>query len=215
MTTAPFMPPGFPPGPQPGLQAGPQPGPLSPEHYVQFEAAQARGAKVRKIARVATFGGWLGAVFAASALLFGLLGSLMDQSLDVVSVGLGLALGIVAFNEFRGAAMVRKLDVRATTLLGFNQLFLLASITVYCLWNMFWSPTVTGQSSGNAEVDEMLAGYSGLEQTVKLGLYGAVIVGTLLAQGLTAMYYFGRSRTLREYIKQTPPWIVALQRRTF
>jgi hypothetical protein len=200
----------LPPGTAP---QSPTQGPLSPEHYAQFEAAQRRGKKLRKVAGVARFNGWTTGLFAGSALIFAWIDKLMGGGVDYVALAVGAALTIVTINEFRGAAKARRVEPGATTLLGFNQLFLLAAITCYCLWNMFMAPSITGQSSGDPEVDRLLQGFTGVETTVKFAVYGLVIAGSVIAQGMTALYYFQRGKTMREYLRETPPWIVQLQRR--
>ena len=41
-----------------------------------------------------------------------------------------------------------------------------------------------------------------------------VIVLTVLFQGLNARYYFARTRRVEDYVKETPGWIVEIQRST-
>ena len=45
-------------------------------------------------------------------------------------------------------------------------------------------------------------------------LYAAVIALTGIFQGLTARYYFVRVWMLRDYVRDTPPWVLDLQRAT-
>ena len=46
------------------------------------------------------------------------------------------------------------------------------------------------------------------------GYAGQVIVLTALFQGLNARYYFARSQRVKDYLKETPGWIVEIQRST-
>jgi hypothetical protein len=62
--------------------------------------------------------------------------------------------------------------------------------------------------------DALLADVAGMETTLRRGLYGLVLVGSVLMQGLTALYYFTRARHMRAYLRDTPPWVVELQRRS-
>ncbi|HEY4330192.1 MAG TPA: hypothetical protein VGN88_10690, partial [Phycisphaerae bacterium] len=43
-------------------------------------------------------------------------------------------------------------------------------------------------------------------------VYGTLIIGTIIAQGLEALYYSSRKKYLDAYLDQTPEWIVELQK---
>jgi len=43
-------------------------------------------------------------------------------------------------------------------------------------------------------------------------IYGGLILGTLLFQGLNAWYYFTRGKHVQTYLDATPSWIIDLQR---
>jgi hypothetical protein len=177
------------------------------------DAARARGKKLRRAASTATFSGWTTGLFASTALAGGLLG-IVFGGIDWPALFLGIPMTVVTINEFRGAAKLRRAERTGPRLLGLNQLFLLLAIGCYCVWNMFFVPSsLAATKSGDPHVDELLAGFSGLEATARIGLYGAVFVGSLLAQGLTALYYFSRSRYVSMYLEQTPAWLVDLNRR--
>jgi hypothetical protein len=201
------------------VPAGPAPqspqGPLSAEHYAQFEAAQRRGKKLRGVSRFAIISGSISAVITVISLFITALSS-MIEGLSVVGLLVCAALLIVTINEFRGAARVRRIDPGAPTLLAFNQLFLLGAITAYCVWSMLTPSSLTSSSSA-AELDQVLPGVSehaaAAAQAGNIVIYGAVIAGSVMTQGLAALYYFLHRRTMREYIRQTPPWIIQLQRR--
>jgi hypothetical protein len=51
-----------------------------------------------------------------------------------------------------------------------------------------------------------------LSKMIAAMMYGALIVCTVMFQGLNSLYYFTRARILKEYLAQTPPWVVDLQR---
>ena len=102
--------------------------PLTAEHRRELSAARDRAKTIRKAARVAAFNGWTSAIVAAFSAPFSLFSP----------VGLALTVGIalVAFNEFRGRKRLLNFDPSGATLLGWNQLGLLAMIVAYCLWMM-------------------------------------------------------------------------------
>ena len=47
---------------------------------------------------------------------------------------------------------------------------------------------------------------------VTVAVYGGVIVGSLIVQGLTALYYFTRAGLIRKFLLQTPPWAIDILR---
>ncbi len=147
------------------------------------------------------------AIFAAVTLLGALFGSL-------ISLVTGVALGVVAFNEIRGATMLRRFEPRAARLLGFNQIGLAAIIVGYAAWSLVSQLRADplesmGGSSGDAEVDAMI---SGLTSTVTYGLYGGMAAIGVIVPGLTAWYYFSRARVVRTVVSQTPEWVVSALR---
>src|SRR5437868_10327370 len=90
------------------------PGPLSPEHIQALADGRLRAKKLRRAASVATMSGWTMAFFAFCTLVCVLFG-------DFVSLVMGVGLGVVAYNELRGGAMLRRFDLRGPKLLGYNQ----------------------------------------------------------------------------------------------
>jgi hypothetical protein len=187
-------------------------GPLTPEHHRELALAGERAKKIRRAARLAACNGWITGVLAACSApcaLFGMTGLL---------VTLGLA--IVAYNEFRGRKRLLGFDPSGATLLGWNQVGLLAMIIVYCLWMIYSGLTSTGDIV--AEVNRWLgladvAGSIDIEQLCKavvLALYGSVIVLSVVFQGLNALYYFTRRPYVEAYLRETPPWVLELQRAT-
>ena len=104
--------------------------PLTAAHRRELAAARDRSKVIRKAARVAAFNGWTTAAIAALSAMF----LLFDRSGWAIAMTLGLS--IVAYNEFRGRKRLLNFDPSAATLLGWNQLGLLAMIVVYCLWSL-------------------------------------------------------------------------------
>ena len=181
---------------------GPDRGPLSPEQQRQLAEASQRARKVMGAARVAAFNGWTIGSIAAVSVLFGLFSR--------TALVMGLAMGFVAWNEFRGRALLRAFDPAGARLLGKNQVGLLVVIVVYCLWSIYI--TTTGENPEMAEIEAMIGDISDLVTELTVMVYGAVIGLSVLFQGLNARYYFSRQRLIREYLQQTPDWVVKLQR---
>ncbi len=185
--------------------AGASPGPLSPEHLAQIDAAQRRGKKIRKAARVASFNAWTAALIGGTCLLIGIF--------DRTSLVLGIAITTVAIIEFQGAAKFRRLDLKAPQICALNQLFFLAIIATYCIWSMFHPSAELREATGSAEADATLAAVAGAESSIMGIFYALVLLGSVLMQGLTAVYYFTRARHMRAFLRETPEWVVQLQRR--
>jgi hypothetical protein len=189
------------------------PGPLTTEHHHELWLAGERVKPIRKAARVASFNVWATGIIAALSAPF----ALMSLTGLLVTVGLSA----VAYNEFRGRKRLLQFDPSAAAILGWNQLGLLAMITVYCLWMVY-----TGLAGGSSLAAE-LKGFPDLEaalgstdevedlyQLVLLGLYGTVIALSVVFQGLNALYYFTRRRCIEAYVRETPPWVLDVQRTT-
>ena len=51
-----------------------------------------------------------------------------------------------------------------------------------------------------------------LYEMISLGIYGGLIAGTLIFQGLNSLYYFTRRKHVEAYLRETPQWVVELQR---
>ena len=54
-------------------------------------------------------------------------------------------------------------------------------------------------------------GVEHLFQSVTLTLYALVIGATGIFQGLNARYYFVRVSMIRDYVRDTPQWVLDLQ----
>ena len=179
--------------------------PLTPEQQAELRDATERAGSFLGAARVAALNGWTVGFFAALSILFGLF------SLTSFVVGLGLA--VVARNEFSGRGRLRSFDPSGPELLWRNQLGFMALIIAYCAWSVF--RTVAVPDPEMAELTELLgAGTGDLVRDLTLTVYAAVIVATAIFQGLNARYYFVRVARLRDYLRDTPQWVLDLQRST-
>src|ERR1700761_1150140 len=78
---------------------------LSAEQLALIGEAEKRGKKIRRARMVALTDGWLTAGFSGITLLTGLFSG--------PSLLLGAAMGAIAANSFRGAGLLKNVDVRA------------------------------------------------------------------------------------------------------
>ena len=161
--------------------------PLSATHRRELAAARERAKAIRKAARVAGFNGWTTAAAAAFSAMF----LLFDRSPVAIAITLGLS--IITYNEFRGRKRLLNFDASAATMLGWNQLGLLAMIVVYCLWSLLGSAgeadAVRAELKSYSDLDAALGaagGFEGMFKTVSYGLYGGVIVLSVIFQGATS-----------------------------
>jgi hypothetical protein len=191
-------------------------GPLTAEHRRELDDARVRVRKIERASRVANVNGWTTAAIAALSLPFTLL---FDRSVVGMLITVGLA--VVAFNEFRGRRRLLAFDPAAATLLGRNQLGLLAMIAAYCVWSMTAGASsdslLSGQLGNQAEVEEILGSTKDLEalaKTLTYAFYGLVIALSAVAQGLNAWYYFTRRKYVEAVKKETPAWALDLIRST-
>lgn len=177
--------------------------PLTDEQQQELrDAAQSAGSFLGA-AKVAAFNGWSIGFFAVVSILFGLV--------SPTSFVVGVGLAVVARNEFVGCGRLRSFDPSGLELLWRNQLGFMALIVVYCLWSLYRG--VALPDAEMAELVELLGdGAIDLVQSLTMILYTAVIVATVIFQGLNARYYFVRLQRLRDYLRETPLWVVDLQR---
>ena len=190
-------------------------GPLSPEHLAELAQADQRARKVRKAGGVAMFNGCTVAFFAGGCLLFAAISPLFGE-LDVEALVMAAGLGVVAWNEFRGRRLIRRFDPRACRLLAWNQLGLMALVIGYCAWQIAGAVFGPHPYADAMAKEPMLAPTLGpigdLYKTLTIALYGAVIAGTIVFQGLNAAYYFTRRKHVLAYLDETPRWVVEIQR---
>jgi hypothetical protein len=176
--------------------------PLSPSQREDFAQAGERARKILTAGRVATFNGWTLGVCAAVSLLLGLF--------SMIGFIVGICLAIVAWNEFRGGERLRQFDPDGLKLLVWNQVGLMSLVVSYCLWSMY--RTVANPSDEVARLEELTGLPGDFVTDLTVTVYGLAIVLTLLFQGLNARYYFARIQLLADYLRETPRWIIDLQR---
>lgn len=178
-------------------------------HRRELERLRSKRRRIRRAAAVASFHGWSFAVFAGLSLLLG--------AFSLTSLLIGLALAVVACNELAGAKRLRQLDERAPRRLACNQLGLCAVLVTYASWSLYRTlagpgPLDEALAAAGGQALPLVASLDRLQRLVSLALYGGLIVGSFLAQGLTAWYYASRTRHIREFLNQAPDWLIQLER---
>ncbi len=184
-------------------------GPLSPDQQEQLALANRRAKKVLGAAKVATFNGWSIGSFAAISLLFAIVGFFF-ASFNLTALAMGIGLAVVARNEFRGRDLLLSFSPHGPRLLGKNQLGLMGLLIAYCLWSIYG--TLTNPITEIEGLEALGEAVGDLATDLTVAVYGVVIVVSGLAQGLNARYYFARTRLVEDYVRETPEWIVELQR---
>jgi len=126
------------------------------------------------------------------------------------SAVVGVILGVLAWNELRGGAMLRRFDPSGARVLGRNQIFLGIGIIVYGAWSLRANLGSLGSlqsigTTGDPSVDAMV---NNISQVVTVAVYGGVILLGIVVPGLTALYYFSRGKLVRSFVESTPPWVV-------
>jgi hypothetical protein len=184
------------------------PPPLTPEQQNALEQAGDRARAFTGAAKVAAFNGWSVGIFAAVTLLFGLF--------DLTALVVGVGMAVVARNEFKGRAGILRTDPTGPGLLWKNQLGFMGLIIAYCLWSIYRIVAHPDplMAELTAEVTQLLGeDAEELVRSLSLTVYQAVIAGTVLFQGLNALYYFRRVAMIEGYLRDTPDWVSELQRR--
>jgi hypothetical protein len=187
---------------------------LTPEQLSEIARAKQRGVKLQRAVRVATTDAWITAIFAVGAILTSCGG--IDQ------LAIGIALAWVAFTSFRGVAGLKRFDRSAPGRLAFNQVFLASAIILYAAYELWLV------STGKSALLQALAGNTSYGDLGDMGqtadnlrglvvwalklTYVLLIFGTIVGQGLTALYYRSRRQILDAYLEQTPQWVVDLQK---
>jgi hypothetical protein len=177
--------------------------------------AYQRAKKLRSAAGVAMFNGiWLG-VFSGLSLLF-VVGEAIFGGFDGIGVIMCLGLGLLAWNELRGRKLLLLYHPKSTAVLGWNQVALLGLIVGYAAWMMgvaaFGTNPYEEVMRSEPMAAQVLGDVGGLYKMLSLILYGGLIVGSVIFQGLNSLYYFTRAKLLRAYLAETPAWVVELQR---
>lgn len=184
--------------------------PPGPEHLQQLALARERGRKIRRAFLTASISAWTLGVFAVLTFLVGLL------SMSAVGTGLGMGMCIVTWFEFQGAFGLKRLDPDAPQRLAINQVVLGAMLFAYGAYSLFTigDPTasIKAQIGSSPELDGYMSEISQMATIIYVIVYITVMAVAVLGPGLTAVYYYTRRKYIEQYVKETPSWILELQR---
>jgi len=126
---------------------------------------------------------------------------------------------VVGVREWKGYGKMRRAEAGAASYLGWNQVALVGVITFYCLFQMAsFSPEEVKSAALSPEVRSQLAAMPGMAADIDrmierwapyavYGFYSLVMLVSVLAQGMTAVYYFSRRKYVETFNRQTPEWV--------
>lgn len=197
------------------LRLAPEPTPRAPSptlteaQLAELERAHRHARPMRRGARVASMSGWTSLALGALAAPFALG--------DLGALALSLALIACGYNELCARRSLIRLDASAPARLALNQLALGAIIVAYAVFNLFRLGPIPTTA---LEVDGLIQpggavnqeAIDALSRFASGALYLGLIVGTLLVQGSTAVYYITRRPPLRRFLATTPTWVVQTMR---
>lgn len=202
---------------QPARKA-PIAGGLTAQQKRTIDLAERRRRVIFRAGGLAAFNGWSLIFFAALTILI---------SHDPLSLTLTALFGFAGYRELRGRKLLRQLNPAGPALLGYNQILLAAIVVAYCGWCIASAlllphPEISQASSLIVSKQDMSLLPAGYRQHIQFwqshvseivaGIYGLVILVSLITQGLMAVYYFTRQSALRAYLEDTPEWVVDMQR---
>lgn len=141
--------------------------------------------------------------------------SILFGLLDPAGLAIGLALALVAFNELRGGAALRRFEPHAPTRLALNQVGCAVLSVIYAAIgyrDATTGPGIAGRVAiGDPNIESMIAG---MESTITLAVYAGIAVGGLVFCGSCSLYYATRRSWLRGLLNETPTWALGALRIT-
>jgi hypothetical protein len=196
--------------PPPMPPASPQ---LTPENLRQLQAARDAMKRLRRVVRVAQFDGWSVGIFGGLTFLVSVV-SLLTGSIDLLSLFLGAGMIGVAFVELRGAARIAQLDLATPRTLAFNQVVLAGLLIFYAIWKLGsgGGDSYAAEIAANPELRDIAEPIQEITKYIYSAIYLTLIAVAIFGQGSLALYYFTRTKLIREYAAQTPEWIQTMQR---
>ncbi|MGD0464580.1 MAG: hypothetical protein ABSB74_19005 [Tepidisphaeraceae bacterium] len=179
---------------------------LTPENFRELEAARHALRKIRRAVSAARFEGFTLAIFGGLTVLLGI-SSLTD-------ILLGLVLTAVGVIEIISGSQLRRLDLRAIRVLAFNQLSFATLILLYALWSLHGEIAHPVAEVGDAEAQllgQVDPSVLNITHEIMLLVYTSLIGAALFEAGMAA-YFHSRGAHLRQYLAQTPAWIISMQK---
>lgn len=185
---------------------------LTAEHLAQRAAAKAMFVPVKRWIGVVQLSAWCLALFGVCSAPF--------APFSLKGAFVTLALGACAYFEFRGLAALRRLDTACTRILTTNQAALGVVIAAYCLWSAYdawfgpipFESLIASSAGSSPEVQEMLEPIYELARKISTIAYLVAIPAGVGWQVAIVLYYRGRGRKLEAYLRETPAWVLQLDR---
>ncbi len=179
---------------------------FTPENLRELEAARYALRKIRRAVRAAQFEGFTLAIFGGLTVLLGIT--------SIAGILIGLVLAAIGVIEIMGGRQLLRLDFRAIRVLTINQLSLATLILLYALWNLHGE--IAHPVAEVSDADAQLLGQvdpSVLSVTheIMLLVYASLIAAAFFEAGMAA-YFHSRGAHLRQYLAQTPTWIISMQK---
>jgi hypothetical protein len=188
----------------------PIPPQLTTENLQQLQSARTAMKKIRRAILSARLEGYSIAIFGVISLVFSL-GNIPSMLVSAILTAIGII-------EITGAAKLARLDITAIRLLTINQLTLAAFIFLYALWNIYGEVAHPDADLAGMTPSEIQAmNQTGVSAVVDIGhqimilVYSGLIIAALIEAAM-AYYYHTRGEHLRQFLAQTPDWIVSMQR---
>lgn len=176
--------------------------PLKGADYRAIAAAALALRPARRAERVATTSGWLTLLAGVASLPF--------ATGSGLSMAFGVMLGVIGWRELSLRAGLRDLEPATCGRLARNQIALGVTLAGYGLIRL-----VDGPASLDALGDAPLAGAPELEAVARnltrlahYGVYGGLVLGAFIAQGIQAAYYARVGRRLRRLYAAGPMWVM-------
>jgi hypothetical protein len=182
--------------------------PLTEQQVAYLQRVAYARRPVRNAARTASTSAITILAIALLALLFSV------AILDLTGVVTSVAIGGIGIFEWLGYQQLKRDEPAGASYLGRNQLFFVAVIIAYCVWQCIElatgavSDSLTQGDMGYAlaqagyRVDDfvpymMLIGYA---------FYGLIAFLSIIFQGGLAFYYFTRRKPIERYLSRYPAW---------
>lgn len=180
----------------------------SPQHLEQIAAARKRGKAIQRCASIATGSAWTIALFGALTVVTSLF--------SPIGLILGVGMCVLSHFEFRGAREIKRLNPIAPKHLARNQVILGLLVMLYSagtLWSSLTHPSELQEALGNeAQVSSLVGSITQFERMGYIALYSTMIAAAILGCGGTALYYARQQKNIEAYVRETPSWIIELQR---
>ena len=179
---------------------------FNPAQLSEIELARQRYRPIRRAITSATFFGWSVAAFGGLSLIC----NVFSFGWSGVFVGLGLCL--IGYVELTHVAKLKQLDPEAARVLGYNQFALAGLLTAYALWELLFPAPIPPEVAAQLEEVKSVMDVEALQRSIRVMTYTTLIAVALLVEGSLAFFYFRRTRMVKDFLAETPEWILAMQK---